>query len=281
VARVTGSIEGDSDTDTDTDAPGPVRRPVDAVDSVRAARRWWDAEADGYLAEHEGALGIAEWLWGPEGWTEDDLRLLGDVVGQRVLELGCGAASGARWLAEHGAAVVGLDLSLRMLQHSRRLDEESGQDTPTVVAHAGALPFADDTFDVVATAYGALPFVADADRVVREAARVLRRGGLMAFSVTHPVRWAFPDAPGEEGLTASRSYFDRTPYAELDEAGEVSYVEHHRTIQDWVDVVVGAGFSIQRLVEPGWKPGHEQVWGGWSPLRGHYLPGTLIVLAHT
>jgi SAM-dependent methyltransferase len=279
VARVTGSIEGESDTDTDTS--GPVRRPVDAADSVRAARQWWDAEADGYLAEHEGALGAAEWLWGPEGWTEDDLRLLGVVAGQRVLELGCGAASGARWLAERGADVVGLDLSLRMLQHARRLDDECGTVTPTVAAHAGRLPFADDTFDLVATAYGALPFVADADRVLREVARVLRPGGLVAFSVTHPVRWALPDDPGHKGLTASRSYFDRTPYAELDDTGEVSYVEHHRTIQDWVDLVVGAGLSVVRLVEPEWKPGHEQVWGGWSPLRGRYLPGTLIVLAHT
>lgn len=273
VAAVTGSIEGDPGTG------GPGRHRVDALTSVDAHRRWWDAEADDYLAEHGELLGATRWLWGPEGWDEADLGLIGPVAGRRVLELGCGAASGARWLATQGARVVGLDLSFRMLQHSRRLDDAEGCRTPTVLAHAGALPFRDASFDVVASSYGALPFVADADRVLAEVARVVVPGGRVVLSVTHPVRWAFRDDPGEGGLTAVRSYFDRTPYAETDEAGRVTYVEHHRTVGDWVDLVVGAGLTLERLVEPPWKPGNDQVWGGWSPLRGAVIPGTLVILA--
>ena len=64
---------------------------------------------------------------------------------------------------------------------------------------------------------------------------MLRPGGRYAFSITHPTRWMFPDDPGEEGLIASQSYWDRTPYVEVDdETGVVSYVEHHRTLGDWV-----------------------------------------------
>jgi len=44
-----------------------------------------------------------------------------------------------------------------------------------------------------------VPFVADPGRVMGEVARVLRPGGRWVFSVTHPVRWAFPDDPGEAG----------------------------------------------------------------------------------
>ena len=76
-----------------------------------------------------------------------------------------------------------------------------------------ALPFADASFDVVVTAYGVMPFVADSAGVMREVARVLRPGGRFVFSTTHPMRWAFPDDPGPQGLVASSSYFDRTPYA--------------------------------------------------------------------
>jgi len=105
-------------------------------------------------------------------------------------------------------------------------------------------------------------------------ARVLRPGGSWVFAVTHPVRWAFPDDP--EGLTAVRSYFDRRPYVETDDDGAVVYAEHHRTLGDHVADLVGAGFRLERLVEPEWPAGHERTWGGWGPVRGALLPGTAI-----
>ena len=99
-------------------------------------------------------------------------------------------------------------------------------------------------------------------------------------AVTHPIRWAFLDDPGSGGLTAVRPYFDRTPYAEVDPDGAVVYVEHHRTVGDWVSTAVNAGFVIDQLVEPPWNPDNPRIWGGWSPLRGSLIPGTLILVAH-
>jgi SAM-dependent methyltransferase len=145
-----------------------------------------------------------------------------------------------------------------------------------VQADAGRLPFGDASFDVVCSAYGALPFVADAGAVFAEVARVLRPGGGWVFSVTHPVRWAFPDAPGPAGLVADRPYFDRTPYVERDEDGTPSYVEHHRTMGDTVRALVAAGLDVVDLVEPEWPERNQAEWGGWSPLRGRILPGTAI-----
>jgi SAM-dependent methyltransferase len=140
------------------------------------------------------------------------------------------------------------------------------------------LPFAEASFDLACSAYGALPFVADAASVLRAVARVLRPGGRFAFSVSHPIRWSFPDVPGEEGLTAERSYFDRRAYVEEDARGTATYVEHHRTLGDWVRGITDAGLRLVRLVEPEWPAGHDEVWGGWSPYRGRILPGTAIFL---
>jgi len=145
-----------------------------------------------------------------------------------------------------------------------------------VCATATGLPFADESFDVVFSAFGALQFVHEAERAVAEVARVLRPGGRFAFSVTHPVRWSMPDDPGEEGLRVTSSYFDRTPYVEQDEDGAVRYVEHHRTVGDWVRLLAEAGFRLVDLVEPEWPEGHDRVWGGWGPVRGALLPGTAI-----
>lgn len=253
---------------------------MDEADSLQANRADWDRYADEYQATHGAFLGDAGFLWGPEGVREDDLRALGDVDGRDVLELGCGAGQCSRWVLEHGGRPVGLDVSMRQLQHSLRIDQELGTRVPTVCASAAALPFADGSFDVVFSAFGALQFIADADTLVRDIARVLRPGGRLAFSITHPTRWMFPDDPDEPGLTATQSYWDRTPYVEVDdETGQTAYVEHHRTIGDWVRALATAGFRILDLVEPEWPEGHDRTWGGWSRRRGLLTPGTAIYVA--
>uniref|UniRef100_UPI000AC594B1 class I SAM-dependent methyltransferase n=1 Tax=Aldersonia kunmingensis TaxID=408066 RepID=UPI000AC594B1 len=139
-----------------------------------------------------------------------------------------------------------------------------------------SLPFADDSFDAVCSAFGAVPFVTDSARVMREVARVLRPGGRWVFAVNHPTQWIFPDDPGPVGLTASISYFDRTPYVERDEDGVPTYVAHHRTMGDRVREIVGAGLVLLDIVEPDWPEWLTAEWGQWSPLRGEIAPGTAI-----
>ena len=255
----------------------PERRPVDEAESLRANRADWDAYADEYQSTHGEFLGDAGFLWGPEGVREDDVRVLGDVAGRDVLEIGSGAGQCSRWVLERGGRPVAIDVSMRQLQHSRRIDLEHGVAVPVLCASAAGLPFRDDTFDVVFSAFGALQFVADADALVGDVARVLRPGGTFAFSVTHPTRWMFPDDPGEEGLVASQSYWDRTPYVEVDdETGETRYVEHHRTLGDWVAALARHRLALTALLEPQWPADHDRTWGGWSRTRGVLTPGTAI-----
>jgi SAM-dependent methyltransferase len=145
-----------------------------------------------------------------------------------------------------------------------------------VLADAAALPFPASCFDLACSAFGAIPFVADSAAVMREVARVLRPGSRWVFSVSHPVRWCFPDDPSASGLVAQTSYWDRRAYVEEDDAERATYVEHHRTLGDRVREIVAAGFQLLDVVEPEWPDGHDRVWGGWSPLRGRILPGTAI-----
>jgi len=252
--------------------------PVGAGRTTPANRRWWDDEAAAYLAEHGAFLGVDDFVWCPEGLREDDAGLLGDVAGLDVLEVGAGAAQCSRWLAGRGARVVALDLSMGMLAQARRLDLRSGGPgrlTPLLQADATWLPLADGSVDLACYAYGAVPFVEDSAALMAQVARVLRPGGRWVFATTHPVRWAFPDDPGQAGLTAVRSYFDRTPYVEAS-AGRLRYAEHHRTLGDRIREVSAAGLVVEDLVEPEWLAPDDHVWGGWSSLRGRLLPGTAI-----
>jgi SAM-dependent methyltransferase len=249
---------------------------VSPVETARANRRWWDADAEDYLAEHLQDIGEVKFLWCPEGLTEDAAGLLGAVAGRRVLEIGCGSAPCSRWLRSQDADVVGTDLSAGMLRHAAAAATRTGVGVPLVQADACALPFADDSFDLACSAFGAVVFVADSGRLLAEVARVLRPGGRWVFSVTHPMRWIFPDDPGPDGLTVQRSYFDRTPYVEVDALDRPTYVEHHRTMGDRIREIVAAGFVLMDVIEPVWPPGRIREWGQWSPLRGALMPGTAI-----
>lgn len=257
------------------------RRPAGHDETVHANRTWWDAEAAEYVAEHGGFLGDSELVWGPEGWTEQELQLLGARPDDRVLEIGAGAAQGSRYLQKMGVRrVVATDLSAGMLAQGRLIDGSVGTQLPMVQCDATRLPFADRSFDLVFTAYGAIPFIADTATVMTEVYRVLDAGGRWVFATTHPLRWAFPDAPGPEGLTVASSYFDRTPYVEQDSTGRATYVEHHRTLGDRIRELAAAGFVLNDVVEPEWPERNDEVWGGWSPLRGRLIPGTAIFVAH-
>ncbi len=279
-------ISSVTETDGPTESADSQARPprllgdVDSTISETANRRWWDGDASAYHAEHGDYLGVStpggDFVWCPENLRESQAHLLGDVAGRRVLEIGCGSAPCTRWLTAHGAHAVGLDLSRAMLAvgvESMALDEHR---TPLVQAGAEALPFADGSFDIACSAFGAIPFVADSARVMAEAARVLTPGGRWVFSVNHPMRWMFPDDPGPDGLTVSIPYFNRTPYSEVDDDGTVTYVEHHRTIGDRVREIRSAGLILDDIVEPEWPEDFNQVWGQWSPLRGMFFPGTAI-----
>jgi hypothetical protein len=93
------------------------------------------------------------------------------------------------------------------------------------------------------------------------------------------MRWIFRDDPGPEGLTAIQSYFDRSPYVEVDADDVPVYVEHHRTMGDRVRDLVAAGFTVLDVIEPEWPEDFDGVWGQWSKLRGEIFPGTAIFVA--
>jgi len=249
---------------------------VSERETERANRRWWDVDADAYQSEHGAFLRDVGFVWSPERLDEAEVHLLGEVGGRRVVEIGCGAASCARWLATQGAHVVALDLSAAMLRHARQGAERTGVRVPLLQASATALPLASESMDLACSAFGAVPFVADSAAVMREVARVLRPGGRWVFSVTHPLRWVFADDPGPGGLVAQTSYFDRTPYVEIDASERPTYVEHHRTMGDRVREIVAAGLVLTDLIEPEWPADLTEEWGQWSPLRGELVPGTAV-----
>lgn len=108
------------------------------------------------------------------------LDLVGEVCGRTVLDVGCGDGALAIELARCGARVTGVDASDAMIAAATARASQDGADIAFLVADAGHLPFAPETFDIV-VAVTILCFVDDAGPFFREMARVLRPGGRLVI----------------------------------------------------------------------------------------------------
>src|SRR4029079_19295854 len=150
-------------------------------------RENWDRRSDEYQERNAELIGRQdEPRWGMWQLPDSELGILGDVAGKDVLELGCGAAQWSILLAQLCALGVGRDSSPGHLEHARELMAAAGVDFPLVHGSADEVPLPAAAFDVVFCAHGAMTF-ADPYRTVPEAARLLRSGGLFAFSHSTPL----------------------------------------------------------------------------------------------
>jgi ubiquinone/menaquinone biosynthesis C-methylase UbiE len=151
-------------------------------------RALWDRVAGSYEGRHGRTLSRGTAMgWGMWHRPERELRVLGEVRGRDVLEVGCGAGRWAVALAQRGARVVALDLSPERLRQARAEMVAAGLDFPLVEGSVESVPLPGGRFDIVFCDWGAFTF-ADPYRTVPEAARLLRNGGLLAFLTASPLR---------------------------------------------------------------------------------------------
>jgi len=214
-------------------------------DYVARNRAFWDDYADAYQADHGPQLSVHGAAWGVWQIPEHELRILGDVTGLDVLELGCGAAQWSIVLAGWGARAIGLDLSRRQLDHAARLIDAAGVTVSLIQASAESVPLPDASQDIIFCDHGAMVF-ADPYLTVPETARLLRDGGLLAFSMHTPLAEAcWP--PGSEGPVErlANDYFGMHRV----DLGDAGHAEFQLPYGEWIRLFVRNGFTVDDLVE--------------------------------
>lgn len=135
-----------------------------------------------------------------EPYGADLARRLPASPGGDVLEIACGTGRVTRQLRERLAPAVRLvatDLSEAMLEYGRR---KVGGSIEWRKADATALPFPDASFGAAVCAFGIM-FVPDKKAALREARRVLRKGGVLLFNVWDGLDNNPQGRPAEEVLT--------------------------------------------------------------------------------
>jgi SAM-dependent methyltransferase len=170
------------------------------------------------------------------------LSLLPEVKGKRVLDAGCGPGVYAEWLADHGAEVVGLDASPKMVEFARK--RVGGKAAIRQADLGQPLDFLRDaTFDIVLSAL-TLDYIGDWASVFREFFRVLQTPGYLIFSVSHPL--------ADYLLHKPESYF-QTELVEWEWTGlgiPVRVPAYRRPLQAVLNPLLEAGFTLDRILEP-------------------------------
>ena len=151
------------------------------ADHVLRNRAAWDQWAAEYAEPGLRRWAAAEPTWGLWNIPEAQVGLLpADVNGRDSIELGCGTGYISAWLARRGARPAGLDNSAAQLATARQLQDRFELRFPLVHASAEQAPFADASFDLAISEYGASIWC-DPYRWIPEAARLLRPGGELIF----------------------------------------------------------------------------------------------------
>ena len=200
-------------------------------------------------------------------------EMLPSVKGQRGLDIGCGEGHNTRLLARQGASVTAVDVAEVFIAHAARMEEREPLGIDYRVASAVELPFPAALFDF-ATGFMSFMDIPETDKVLAEAFRVLRPGGFLQFSITHPCF----DTPhrrnlrGDDGLTYAIEVGDyfRNQDGEISEwifgaappavrAGLPKFrtPRFTRTVSQWLNMLTETGFALERIQEP--RPSDEVV----------------------
>ncbi|SRR6266700_4664305 len=207
------------------------------------------------------------------------LELAGDVRGHTICDLACGQGWFARELAKQGAQVTGIDLADRLLTLARQYEEQEPQGIAYQQDDAqSAFSLPNSTFEGVVCVL-ALMDIPDLQAVFQTARRILKPGGWLVFAITHPC-FELPHAQWittENGqiVRAVRGYFQEGNW-KSDGGGVRSRVgAHHRTLSTYLNTLVAANFTLERIVEP-MASGEraEQVPGNRE------VPSLLLIRAH-
>lgn len=192
--------------------------------------------------------------------------MLPPLAGRRVVDLGCGFGWFSRWAAQQGAAsVLGIDLSEQMLARART-DTPPGLPISYRRADLDQLELDASPFDLAHSSL-AIHYLTDLPRFLAVVRDALVPGAPFVFSVEHPIHTApshpeFVEGPGGRRVWPLDGYLAEGPFTTDWLAPGV--VKQHRTMATYVNGLVDAGFTLDRLVEWGPNPAQLEEHPEWA-----------------
>lgn len=224
--------------------------------------------------------------YGPLAQTEDELKLLPDLRGKCVLDLGCGSGHTLAYLGENrnAAELWGLDLSEEQIHSTKELLEQKDIPAKLFTASMDENPgIPENYFDLALSIYG-LGWTPDLPQTLSLVCSYLKPGGLFIFSWEHPVYQCLDYNAEINKYIFERSYQKEGPELHPTWRG-VEIVINSRKLSTYLDALIQSGLVLDRLIESqaniasaGEQNLSPEKW--YSVSRAQLLPTTIIVKAH-
>ncbi len=190
-------------------------------------------------------------------------ELLGDVSGKSLLHLQCHFGLDTLSWARLGATITGVDISDEAISLAQRLSTELKIPAHFIRCDLLDLPSRlEETFDIVYTSYGVLPWLSDLVPWGRLIAQCLKGGGRFCIVEAHPFTDVFDTLPGAQSFEDVRvlnNYFNREPERwEADRSYAMAEDQSHsgtegivwgHTMSEVVNSLAGAGLRIEQMHE--------------------------------
>ena len=214
----------------------------------RKVAQFWDANAAGWSKVVDARADIfREAFNNPEFF-----RFAGNLKGLRILDAGCGEGRNTRLFALRGARMTGVDLSRKLIARARKAEREEPLGIVYREASFSRMPMLRSaSFDGVVSTV-ALMDGPDFKGALRELFRVLKPGGPLSFSITHPcfempkLGWRKEDG---QVMLAISDYFNRRTWVER-WPDDISVPRFPRTLSWYLNAIIATGFLLEKLEEP-------------------------------
>ncbi|MEL7132847.1 MAG: methyltransferase domain-containing protein [Pseudomonadota bacterium] len=230
-------------------------------DHVAINRAIWDEDAPNWVESAERLWAVETPEWGNWGNPDTALTLLpDDMSGMDAIELGCGTAYVAGWMARRGARVTAIDVSPAQLETARRLANAYEADITIVEGNAEKTGLPDRCFDFAISEYGAAIWCPP-EIWLREAWRLLRPGGRLTFLGNHPISLiCAPESGLPNDWSLHRPYRDMWGADWTKVTYEPSGICFNLTVSGWMALFSQIGFVVMKyheLFAPDWAEGER------------------------
>lgn len=209
----------------------------------------WNAHASRYFEENKLTVHQVDYC-GQYYPNEDDLQLIGDVKGLKILEIGAGSCNVGIALALKGADVTCIDISEEQIKLGEKVAQENGVHIKTLVMDMEELDgLESNSYDIVISVC-ALMYIENLNKVFKDISKLLKKNGKFIFSVDHPMMQALgaKELWPEENASWSYNYSGKVEWKWMSE-DSFKFTTYRRPIMEYVNALAKNGLFIDHMHE--------------------------------